>query len=118
MTIDTSPFSEEIIGFNGPTPVEIDVVKGRISEIRILPNSETPSFIRRIKESGFLSRLNGKTLQEARDTKLDAVSGATYSSEALIRNIELGIEEAITPGINSPKVLTEATVSQGKVLYV
>lgn len=115
LTIDTSPFSEEIIGFNGPTPVEIDVVKGRISEIRILPNSETPSFIRRIKESGFLSRLNGKTLQEARDTKLDAVSGATYSSEALIRNIELGIEEAITPGINSPKVLTEATVSQGKV---
>ncbi|MBQ2197176.1 MAG: FMN-binding protein, partial [Bacteroidales bacterium] len=77
LTIDTSPFSEEIIGFNGPTPVEIDVVKGRISEIRILPNSETPSFIRRIKESGFLSRLNGKTLQEARDTKLDAVSGAT-----------------------------------------
>ncbi len=115
LKINTTSFGEDIIGFNGPTPVEISVVSGRVSGIKALPNKETPRFFQRVLESGLLSRLNGKTLEEARNVKLDAVTGATYSSEALIKNIERGIMEAISPGINTPKVIIETTVSQGKV---
>ena len=44
-------------------------------------------------DSGLLESLNGKTPAEARKTKLDAVSGATYSSEAIIKNIRLALDQ-------------------------
>ena len=34
----------------------------------------------------------GKTVKEAKETQLDAVSGATYTSSALIQNIQVGLE--------------------------
>ena len=36
--------------------------------------------------------LNGKTPAEAKEIQLDAVSGATYSSNAVIKNIQLALE--------------------------
>ena len=45
-----------------------------------------------VKESGLLEKLVGKTVEEAKTVELDAVSGATYSSEAVIKNIRLGLD--------------------------
>ena len=59
-----------------------------------LPNSETPGFFQRVLESPIFTALNGKTVKEASEVKLDAVSGATYSSKAVIENIRLGLKEA------------------------
>ena len=94
LIVNTTSLGEDIIGFDGPTPVEISVVGGKISGIKVLPNTETPRFLQLVLDSGLFSRLIGKTLKEAEDVKLDAVTGATYSSEALIKNVELGIKEA------------------------
>ena len=94
LRVNTTELGADIRGFNGPTPVEITVVKGVITEIKALPNVETPGFFQRVLDSGLLGKLDGKTLEEARDVKLDAVTGATYSSKALIENIRLGLEQA------------------------
>ena len=69
-------------------------MKGVVTEIKALPNQETPRFLQHVLESGLLSRLDGMTVKEARDVRLDAVSGATYTSRAMIENIRIGLESA------------------------
>ena len=93
LKINTATLGADIIGFNGPTPIELCVCNGVITEIKALPNQETPRFFQRVIDSGLLKALNGKTPAEAREVQLDAVTGATYSSEALIKNIHLALEQ-------------------------
>lgn len=92
LKVNTTELGAEVIGFNGITPVEISVHKGVITKIEALPNQETPRYFQAVLESGLLEKLVGKTVKEAKATELDAVSGATFSSEALIQNVRLGLE--------------------------
>ena len=94
LKINTTQLGADVIGYNGPTPVEIAVFQGVITEIKALPNQESPRYLQKVLDSGLLNVLVGKTLEEAKETQLDAVSGATYTSEAFIKNIRLGLEEA------------------------
>lgn len=93
LKVNTSEIGADILGFNGPTPVEISVCQGVITDITVLPNQEGPRYLQHVLESGLVSGLVGKTVKEAKAAKLDAVSGATYTSEALIKNIRLGLEK-------------------------
>lgn len=98
-TIDEAPDGEVIIhtaelpglidGYAGAVPLDIIIKDGRISEVKPLPNSETPSFFNRA--SAILSSWNGKTPEEALEMKVDAVSGATFSSDAIINNVNVGL---------------------------
>jgi electron transport complex protein RnfG len=92
LKVNTTELGKSVIGFNGQTPVEISVCQGVITEIKALPNHESPAFLQRVLDSGLLKVLIGKTVEEAKATELDAVSGATYTSEALIQNIRLGLD--------------------------
>ena len=92
--INTETLGKDVLGYAGPTPVEITVKNGRIEKIEALPNVESPGFFQRVKESSIFTALIGKTVKEASEVKLDAVSGATYSSKAVIENIRLGLKEA------------------------
>lgn len=92
LKINTTEIAADIIGFNGATPMEISLVKGVITEIKPLSNQETPQFFQRVMESGMLEKLIGKTVEEADTVRLDAVSGATYSSNAVIKTIRRGLE--------------------------
>ena len=92
LRINTTEMGAEIKGFNGPTPLEITVVKGVITEIKALPNAETPRFLQKVLDSGLLGKLDGLTVEEAEEVKLDAVSGATFTSKAMIGNIRLGLD--------------------------
>ena len=93
LKVNTKEMGADIIGFNGPTPVEISMVKGVITRIEALPNQETPRFFQMVKDS-LLTRLVGKTVEDAKalEPDVDAISGATYSSNAVIRNIRRGLE--------------------------
>ena len=115
LKINTTDLGEEIIGFNGPTPVEISVHQGVITGIEVLPNREGPRYMQMVRESGLLDKLTGKTLEEAKAVTLDAVSGATFTSTALIKNIQLGVADGGQSQKNAPKVLTDVKVKQGKV---
>ena len=91
LKVNSVESGKKFIGFNGRTPVEIAFVDGRIVYIKALPNTETPEYFNLVKESGLFERLNGLTASEALATDLDAVSGATYSSEAVIGNIQAAL---------------------------
>jgi len=92
--INTEKIGKEVMGYAGTTPLEIHVKDGKIEKIVALPNSETPGFFQLVLDSPLFSSLVGKTIEEASEVQLDAVSGATWSSKAVIENIRLGIKEA------------------------
>ena len=52
LKINTTELGAEVIGYNGPTPVEISVFNGVIPKIKALPNRESPRFMRMVQESG------------------------------------------------------------------
>ncbi|MBR2225555.1 MAG: FMN-binding protein [Bacteroidales bacterium] len=93
LKVNTKELAADVMGFNGPTPVEISIYKGIITDIKVLPNQEGPRYLQRVLESGLLKGLVGKTPAEARAAKLDAVTGATYTSSALIENIRRGLKD-------------------------
>lgn len=92
--INTEKIGKEVMGYAGTTPLEIHVKDGKIEKIVALPNSETPGFFQLVLDSPLFSSLVGKTIEEASEVQLDAVSGATWSSKAVIENIRLGLKEA------------------------
>ena len=94
VVINTEKLGKEVLGYAGPTPIEITVTDGKVAKIEALPNVESPGFFQRVQESTIFTALIGKTVKEASEVKLDAVSGATYSSKAVIENIRLGLKEA------------------------
>lgn len=85
----SSPYSDDIKGFNGPTPLQIALdQEGKILEVRVLDNYETPNFLQRVVDAGFLNSWNGLTIEEALSKEVDAVSGATYSSTSIQKSLK------------------------------
>lgn len=97
--IYTGDLAKKVYGYNGPTPLNIHIEGGRITRIEALPNNETPQYFKRVTAKIF-PLYEGKTVAEAKKMHVDAVSGATYSSEAVIKNIQMGLEQA---GTTAPK---------------
>lgn len=88
----TNECCQDISGFAGTIPLEIYVVEGKINYISILPNQETPGFMRKVTNSGLLEKFYGLTPKEAVTLDIDAVSGATYSSNAIIKSVKRRME--------------------------
>ncbi len=92
VVINTTEIGKDIIGFNGPVPLEIFICNGRVVKVVALPNSETPSFFACVKV--LLDKWNGLSLEEASALQVDAVAGATFSSKAVIGNMKRGLQQA------------------------
>lgn len=90
ITIDTSTLKARE-GCFGPTPILIHLDSlERVSKIAFLPNDETLSYWQLVVDK--LSHAwDGVPADEVSSIKVDAVSGATYSSEGLISNVQTGI---------------------------
>ena len=96
----TEDYCDDIIGFNGAIPMEIYMVDGKIAYISILQNQETPGFMRKVTNAGLVENFYGLTPQEAIDLDIDAVSGATYSSKAIINSVKTRLktyEKEVSP---------------------
>ena len=78
------PYSEAVKGYNGNTPLVIALdAEGRIKQVVLLPNHETPRFAERVVDGGLLKAWDGLTVEEAIDKNVDAISGATYTSNGV-----------------------------------
>lgn len=91
--IFTGDIAGKVYGYNGKTPVNIHVKGNKIERIEVLPNDETPQYLKRATAK-ILPQYEGKTLTEAKKVRPDVATGATYTSEALIKNIQMGLEQA------------------------
>lgn len=86
--ISTVEFGKEFIGYNANIPLHIYLKNNKIEKIEALENEETPSFFDRVVKQGLLDSWNGLTPKEALQNKVDVVSGATYSSDAIIKSVQ------------------------------
>lgn len=81
--LNTTELGKDIVGYGGTVPLEITLHEGRVENIRALANSETPDFFKEASE--LLTKWNGQTIEDAQKMKVDAVSGATFSSKGYHR---------------------------------
>lgn len=112
IVINTTALGKDIIGYSGPVPLEIYIKDGKVTQVKDLANKETPEFFEQTKV--LLNKWNGKTIEEAQTQKVDAVSGATFTSRAIIENVRAGLQyaskNAVKPSLldkidHSPKAI-------------
>ena len=92
MVVNTTALASDISGYGGKVPLEITIKEGKIVGVKALDNAETKDFFD--QASALLTKWNGKTIDEAKGMKVDAVSGATFSSKAIIGNMQRGLQYA------------------------
>ena len=99
VVINTTKIGKDITGYGGATPVEIQIKKGKIEKVIPLKNQETPEFFGAVRNSDILESFDGKTLEEAAETPIDGVSGASYTSKAIIANMKGGVAYALDSNV-------------------
>lgn len=114
MVINTTYLAGDVSGFRGAVPLKIYIdADGVITNIEALPNSETPRFFERAQS--LLSVWKGKTVQDAQAAEVDAVSGATFSSKAIIENVKRGLDYAQT--VASDKISAAKSKKSSNIDY-
>ncbi len=89
--INTTSLGKDVQGYLGATPLKIYIQKNKVVKIEALKNQETPKYFIKVKKN-LLNKWNGMKVKDAKKQKVDVVTGATYSSEAVIKNVQLGLD--------------------------
>jgi len=87
--ISTRYLAKDIIGYAGNIPLQVYLKEGRVVKVEVLDNSETPSFMESVLESGLLNQWNNLTSEEVIEKQVDVVSGATFTSNAIIKSVQV-----------------------------
>ena len=91
LIVNTKDIAADIKGFRGDTPLNIYISDGKVVKVEALSNRETPRFFDRVRNS-LLDAWNGLTVSQAKKQQVDGVTGATYSSKAVIATVQRGLE--------------------------
>ena len=102
-------FSGTANGFAGPITVEVTVSSGKISNVRVVSVADTPGI-----SDPAVNTVPGRIVA-ANDPRVDAVSGATYTSEGIMAAVEnaLASAQAAAPAVEEPEQGSEASFELG-----
>ena len=89
--INTTELGKDIEGYNGPTPMKVYISKNKVEKIEFLKSMESPKYYAKVKKT-LHDKWNGLKVKDAKTQKVDIVTGATFSSEAVIKNVQLAID--------------------------
>ena len=89
--VNTTTIAKDVEGYNGPVPVKIYIKKNKVEKVEFLKNQETPKYNAKVKKA-LQGKWDGQKVKDAAQLKVDAVTGATFTSEAIIKNVQLGLE--------------------------
>lgn len=90
----SKPASDGIKGYAGETPVMVALdTKKVILGVYLLQNQETPKFVERVNKAGYFSSWNGLTVKQALKKEVDAVSGATFTSNAVSQSVRAALQQ-------------------------
>ncbi len=86
--MNTSPYCDKIYGYNGAVPLNIFLNNNdEIIDIVVCQNKETRSFMNKVISSGLLDSWDGLKPQAAIEKEVDAVSGCTFTSWAILQSV-------------------------------
>ncbi|MFW6312521.1 MAG: 4Fe-4S binding protein [Spirochaetota bacterium] len=89
----SDPDAGEITGHGGPISLLIELDdEQEIARVDLLDHSETESFVDDIREERLLERWDGLSIEEALEENVDAVTGATLTSQAIIDSVHATLE--------------------------
>ena len=111
--INTTALGADLVGYAGPVPIELHLRDGRIERLEVLPNSETPSFLEAVTDE-LPARWVGHTPEEVATMEVDVVSGATFTSRALIGNVRRATAYA-TDHPTAPSLWDTLDLSPGSI---
>ena len=92
LVVNTKALAKDVQGYGGPVPLKIHIKDGKVATVEAEPNAESPDFFNRAKT--LLNHWQNKSVDEAMREEVDAVSGATFSSRAIIANMQRGLAYA------------------------
>ena len=87
--VNTTTLCPNVKGYTDVVPVKIYIKNGKIDKVKPLRNDETPKYWAMIKKQ-MLPKWEGMDVKKAAKAKVDAVTGATISSKALLKNVQTG----------------------------
>lgn len=88
--VNTTSLTKNVRGFAGPTPVKIYIKGNKIQKVEALKNKETPQYFTRAK--AILAKFEGATISKSESMQVDAKTGATFSTKALVKNVQEGVK--------------------------
>ena len=91
IVVNTTTIAKDVEGYNGPVPLKIYIKKNKIEKVEVLKNQETPKYLVKVKNA-LLNAWDGLTVKEAQAKKVDGVTGATFTSEAIKENVQKGLD--------------------------
>ena len=91
VVVNTTTLCPDVKGYTDVVPVKIYIKDGKINKVKPLRNTETPKYWAMIKKE-MLPKWEGMDVKKAAKAKVDAVSGATISSKALLKNVQAGCD--------------------------
>ena len=90
--VNTTTLANDVDGYAGPTPVEVYIKKNKIVKVVPLKTMDGPKYVAKVK-NGMLTKYEGMKIEKkAPLPKVDGVTGATFTSDAMRQNIERAIE--------------------------
>ncbi len=89
--VQTSPESDNVIGFSGPTNTLIAFdTDNKLSGLTVIRSGDTKEHLQDVtRNAAFMTSLNGLSWQQAGAVQVDGVSGATLTSMAIMDGISL-----------------------------
>ena len=88
--VNTTVIGKSIEGYAGPTPVKIYIENNKVVKIETLRTPDGPKYVAKAKK--VFEAFIGLPVKKAKKAKVDAVTGATYTSDALIENVRKGLD--------------------------
>ena len=92
----STDYCKDVKGYNDLTPVMIITDKTFvIKKVAILSHYETLGYVKRLEKNGFFNSWVGKPIKEAKTTKVDGYSGATFTATAVKKNVDFLIKNGV-----------------------
>jgi electron transport complex protein RnfG len=89
--VNTTTLASDVKGYRSTTPLNIYIKNGKVEKVEALKNQETPKYFVQVKNA-ILSKWDGVKVAKAVKMKVDGVTGATMSSDAVKENMKRGLE--------------------------
>ncbi len=89
--VNTTTIANDVEGYAGPTPVEVYIKKNKIVKVVPLKTMDGPKYVAKVK-NGMLPKYEGMKIEKkAPLPKVDGVTGATFTSDAMREHINRAI---------------------------
>ncbi len=89
--VNTTNLCPDVTGYQGATPLEVYIQKGAVVKVVALRNQETPKYFAKVKKELF-PLFVGMKASKTTKMKVDGVTGATFSSNAVKANVKAALE--------------------------